>query len=130
MAAASPWTRPTSGARSSACTCRAPSGSKRSLSLLQPDLLEWRRPRIGIDQHQRGLLDARPDAAGPEELEDRRKAHPLVERLLDLEQHGLALLTVGLHGLLLVERVDVGIAAVGVGAVARHDLRHARGGVA
>src|SRR6266498_54995 len=98
--------------------------------LLQPHLLERRRPRIRIDQHQRGLLHAQPDRARPVEFEDGPESHALVEGLLDLVQHGLALLPVGLHGLLLVERVDVGIAAVGVRPVARHDFRHPRGGVA
>src|SRR6266850_190393 len=125
------------GARDSTCTCRDPSVSRTSaprgrchLPLLEPYLLERRRPRIGIDEHQCGLLHARPDAARPVELEDGRETHALVEHLLDLEQQGLALLAIRLHGLLLVERVDVRIAAVRVGAVARHDLRHPRGGVA
>ena len=50
--------------------------------------------------------------------------------LLDLVELRLALLLVGLEGLLLVERVDVGIAAVGVGPLTWDDLRHPRGGVA
>src|SRR6266849_6251217 len=107
-----PWTRRTKRARRSACTCPGPRGSRRKtcyrLFLLQPDLLERRRPGIGVDQHQRGLLHARPDPAGPEELEDGPESHALVERLLDLVQHDLALLPIGLHGLLLVERVDIG----------------------
>src|SRR5262247_971712 len=45
-----------------ACTVR------RSYSLLrlQPHLLEGRRPRVRVDEHQRGLGHARPDGAGPD----------------------------------------------------------------
>src|SRR5207245_8449620 len=133
-AGAFPWTRGAKRARRSACTCRAPhtcrARTRCRLLLLQPYLLEWRRPGVGIDQHQPGLLHARPDSARPEELEDGTEAHALVEGLLDLVQQGLALLAIGLDGLLPVQGVDVGIAAVRVGAVARHDLRHPRGRVA
>ena len=41
--------------------------------LLQLHLLERRRPRIRIDHHQRGVLDARPDAARPDVVVDRRE---------------------------------------------------------
>src|SRR5207247_1677231 len=90
----------------------------------------WRGPWIGVDEHQRGLLHARADPARPDVLEDRPEAHALVEELLDLVQRRLALLPVGLPRLLLVQRVDVGIAAIGVRAVAGHDLRHPRGRIA
>src|SRR5580765_8651266 len=112
--------------RSTVTTSRAISTS----ALLQPHVFERRRPGIGVDQHERRILDARPDAAGPDVLEDRRDARALVHDLLDLVQERLALLTVGLARLLLVERVGVGIAAVGVGALAGIDLGHPRGGVA
>src|SRR2546427_10496836 len=79
--------------------------------LLQPHLLERRRPRIRGDQHQRGLLHARPDRARPDEFEHGPESHALVEGLRDLVQHGLALLAAGLQGVLLAERVDVGLAA-------------------
>ena len=85
-------------------------------ALLEPDLLEGRRPRIGVDQHQRGLLHPGPDAARPDVLADRPEPHPLVDELLDLVQHRLPLAAIGLQRLLLEQRVDVGIAAVGVGA--------------
>src|SRR5215813_179286 len=94
------------------------------LTLLQSDFLERRRPWIRIDQHEARLLHARAHAARPDVLEDRAEAHALVEDLLDLVQHRLPLLAVGLARLLLVERVDVGITTIRVGAVARHDLRH------
>src|SRR5581483_4823562 len=82
------------------------------------------------DQHERRLLDARPDATRPHVLEDRRDADALVHQPLDLVEQQLALAAIELVRLLLVERVDVRVAAVGIGAVARNDLRHARGGVA
>src|SRR6266540_2236138 len=94
------------------------------LALLEPDFRERCRPRLWVDQHQSGLLHAWPDTARPDVLEDRPEPHPFVERLLDLVQHRLPLLPIGLSGLLLVERVDVGIAAIGVGTVAGYHLRH------
>src|ERR671919_517185 len=78
--------------------------------LLQPHLFQRRGPRIGINQHQCGLLDARPDAAWPIVVPDRPKPYPLMEQLLDLVQQGLPLAAVGLHRLLLVKCIDVGIA--------------------
>src|SRR5256886_13885150 len=53
-----------------------------------------------------------------------------MKQLLDLVQHRFALLPAGPEALLLVERVDVGIAAVGIRSLGRHDLRDPRGGVA
>src|SRR5207245_9112989 len=120
-AGALPSTRGPTMAQRAACTCRAPRACRATtrchLSLLRPYLLERCRPGIGIDQHQRGLLHARPDSARPEELEDGPEAHALVEGLLDLVQQGLAPLAIGLDGLVLVQGVDVGLAAVRVGAV-------------
>src|SRR5258705_4124853 len=58
---------------------------------LQPHILQRSRPRKGIDLHQRDLLDARPDPARPEIVEDRRKPGPLVQGFLDPVQHHLAL---------------------------------------
>src|SRR5262247_2939779 len=100
------------------------------LARLQPNVFQWRRPRIRIDQHQGRLRDPRPDAARPDELPERSESHALVEQLLDLVQGGLALAPVGLARLLTVERVDVGIGAARVGAVRRHRLGQAGGGVA
>src|SRR4029077_409471 len=98
--------------------------------LSQAHVFERRRPRIRVDQHERGLRHPRADSAGPDVLEDRRDPHALVHDLLDLVQERLALLAIGLAGLPLVEVVDVGVAAVGVGALARIELGHPRGGVA
>src|SRR2546430_12678898 len=55
-------------------------------------LFRSRRPRIGIDHHERRVLHARSDPAGPDVLEDRRDPRALVHELLDLVQHRLALL--------------------------------------
>src|SRR5205823_3013480 len=85
---------------------------------LQPDILERRRPRKRVDLHQRGLLDARPDPARPEEVVDRRKPGPLVQHFLDLVQHCFALRMVRFRELLLIELIDIGPAAIGVGTAA------------
>src|SRR5260370_36361627 len=79
-----------------------------ALSLLETNVFQRRGPWIGVDEHQGGLLHARADPARPDVLEDRPGAHALVEGLLDLVQHRLALLPVGLPRLLLVARVAVG----------------------
>src|SRR5215207_3039170 len=104
----------------SACEARAPPPDVRPRCslLLQPDLFERRGPGIRVDQQERGLGHAGPDPARPDVLVDRRDADPLVHELLDLVEEHLALLLVRLDALLLVEGVDVGIAAVGPGAVA------------
>src|SRR4051812_35209518 len=97
---------------------------------LQSDILERRRPRIRIDLHQPGILNARPDPARPVIIPDRREARAIVQDLLDLVQHRLAFLRVRLGQLLLIQFIHVGPAAIGIDAVARHDCRHARRGVA
>src|SRR5213594_20166 len=99
-------------------------------SLLQPHVFDGRRPRVRIDQHQSGLRHLGADPARPDVIVDGSEPHPLVKQALDLVERRLALLAVGLPGLLLEERVDVGVAAVGEGAVTRHCLRHPRRGVA
>src|SRR5262245_5138134 len=120
---------PYAGTRARSSTVRTSRAISMSV-LLQPDVLERRRPGVGRDRHERRILDARPDPAGPDVLEDRRDARALVHDLLNLVQERLALLAIGLARLLLVEGIGVGIAAVGVGALARIDLGHPRGGVA
>src|SRR5207237_2796126 len=97
---------------------------------LEADVLERGRPRIRIDHQEGGVGDAGPDGARPDVLVDRGEAHALVDELLDLVEQGLALFPVELAGLLLPQRVDVGIGAARVDAVARHELAHAGGGVA
>src|SRR6266478_6705044 len=93
-------------------------------------LFERRRPRVGIDQHQRRLLDPWAHAARPDVVPDRPEPHPLVQELLDLMEQRLAFTAIAHEGLFLVQRVDVGVAAVGIRPVARDVLRHPRGGVA
>src|SRR5437879_11094852 len=93
-------------------------------------LFERRRPRVGIDQHQRRLLDPWAHAARPDVVPDRPEPHPLVQELLDLMEQRLAFAAIAHEGLFLVQRVDVGVAAVGIRPVARDVLRHPRGGVA
>src|SRR6266498_1845127 len=83
--------------------------ASRSL-LLEAHLFERRRPRVGVDQHQRGLLHPGPDSRRPDVFPDGREPHPLVDDLLDLVQQRLALAAIGHEGLLLVQRVDVEIA--------------------
>ena len=54
----------------------------------------------------------------------------LLYELLHLLQHRRALLGVELGRLLLEQRIDVGVAAVGIGAALHHERLQARGGVA
>src|SRR3989442_3495145 len=58
---------------------------------LEPDLLVGRRPGIRVDQEQRRLGHAGADAAGPDEFVEGTEADALVDELLDLVEHGLAL---------------------------------------
>jgi hypothetical protein len=60
--------------------------------LLQPHLLVRRRPRKGVDLHQRRVCHPRPDATRPEVVVDRRKPCPLVQDFLNLVQQRLTLL--------------------------------------
>src|SRR5438093_658839 len=66
----------------------------------------------------------------PDVVPDRPESHPLVDELLDLVQQDLALPAIGHERLLLVERVDVRVAAIRVGAGAGDVLRDPRRGVA
>src|SRR5262249_51620367 len=99
-------------------------------SLLDPHVFDGRRPRIRVDEHEGRLHHLRADPARPDEVVDGAEADALMEKTLDLVQHGLSLLPVRLPRLLLEERVDVRIAAIGEGAIARHGLRHAGRGIA
>src|SRR3989442_13435383 len=98
------------------------------LALLEPDLFEGRRPRIRVNEHERRVLHARTDPARPDVVVDRGEADAAAELLLDLGEHRRALLLVQLLRLLPVERLDVGIGAVRVGALGGHRLRQARPG--
>src|SRR3989442_471286 len=104
--------------------------AERGSVFLETHFLQGRRPGPGVDEHQRGLRHPPPHPARPDVFIDGPEPHPLLEQPLDLVQHRLALLPVGLPGLLLVQVVDVGAAAIGVGPVTGHDFRHPRGGVA
>src|SRR5215467_13780258 len=123
------WPYAGTRARTRSTAVRASRASRIS-ALFQAYVFERRRPRIRVDHHERRIGYPRPDAARPDVFEDRRDPHAVGHDLLDLVQERLALLAIGLARLLLVERVDLGIAAVGVRALARIDLRHPRGGVA
>src|SRR6266481_3638315 len=126
-----PWRWPSFAISRPSCSpptgCSPPrvsAGRSGPASLLEPHVLQGRRPRVGIDQHQGGLGHPRAHPARPDVIHDRCEADPLVERALDLVQQDLPLAGVGLPALLLVERVDVGLACVREGAIARHRLRH------
>src|SRR3954469_24739781 len=92
---------------------------------LQPHFFEWRRPRVRVDQHQPGFLDARADPTRPHIVEDRREPGPLVQDSLNLVQHCLPLLAVCLSQLPRVQLIDIGVAAIGICAARWHNLRHA-----
>src|SRR6516162_502178 len=80
------------------------------------DVLE--RPGVGEarDQAEPGLTDPRPNAVDEGELHQRCIDHPPGHQLLHLVQDRRALLVVEFGGLLLKERVNFGVAAVGVGS--------------
>jgi hypothetical protein len=46
-------------------------------------------------------------------LDDRQEHHVLVHELLDTVEERLALLRIGLHGLVAVQRIDVRVASIG-----------------
>src|SRR5882672_7501950 len=98
--------------------------------LLERHVLVRRRPGVRVDLHQGRVPHARPDPARPDIFPDRAEPHPLVEELLDLVKHRLALLPVRLPRLLPVERLDVGIGAARERSFDRHELGHPRGRVA
>ena len=83
-----------------------------TLCRLERDIFEGSRVREVGDQAEPRLADPRADAVEKGELPDRRKDRALVKELLHLVQDCLALLMVEFDRLLLVERVDVGVAAI------------------
>src|SRR5260370_29420882 len=93
----------------------ASSASSHSAAL-QRDVLEGARVREILNQAEPRFTGPRPRAVDEAELPDRRIDGPFGEDLLQLVQDLDALLAVQLDRLLLVERVDVGIIAVDVGA--------------
>src|SRR5438093_12869457 len=56
------------------------------LALLEPDLFERRRPWIGIDEHERGVLHAGGDPARADAVVDGGEAHAGVALWLDLRE--------------------------------------------
>ena|SRR6516225_1650685 len=65
------------------------------------------------DQAKAGFADARPHAVEESELPDRREDHPLDDDLLHFVEDRCALGVIELDRLLLVERVEIGVAAIG-----------------
>src|ERR1700730_9396311 len=83
------------------------------LPALERDVLVRRGVGKKRDPAKPRLAHARADAVDEGKLPDRRKDRPLDHQLLDPEEDRLAPRAIELAGLLLVERVDVGVAAVG-----------------
>src|SRR5216683_2173743 len=98
------------------------SASASSSAGLQRDVLERRGVRKVGDQAEPRLSDPGSDTVDKAELPDRRVNHPLGEYLLHLVEDCRAFLMVELSRLLLGERIDVGVAAIDIGA-ALHDER-------
>src|SRR6266851_7085106 len=84
---------------------------------LDRDVFERRGIGETRDQVETRLRDSRSDGVDKPELPDRRVDRLLVDELLHLFEDRRALLVVELLGLLRVERIDIGIAAIGKGAV-------------
>src|SRR5260370_33541924 len=93
----------------------ASSASSHSAAL-QRDVLEGARVREILNQAEPRFTDPRPRAVDEAQLPDRRIDGPFGEDLLQLVQDLAALLPLQLDRLLLVERVDVGIMPLDVGA--------------
>ena len=83
---------------------------------LDRDVLERRGVGKTGDQAERRFPDPRADAIEEAELPDRRVDRLLVDELLHLVEDRAALLVVELVGLLRIELVDVGVAAIDIGA--------------
>src|SRR5690242_1202145 len=115
------WSSPTEASQSgtSAMSCS-----------LDRDVLERRGKREARDQSEGRLANPRTDPAQKGELPDRRVHRLFVNELLHLIQDRPALTFVELVGLQRVELVDVGIAAVDVGAALDHEGSEPGGGIA
>src|SRR5437899_7507171 len=114
---AGPKRPPSTAGRSSSPTTRASRrsmrrGSRRARSGLELQVLVRRRVREALDVVDARLLDPWPNAPEERQFVDRHVHHPVVHDLLDLVQHGLALLPIQLASLALVEVLDL-----------RHDSR-------
>src|SRR5207245_9789089 len=112
--------------------CGVAASSRRSRaprSRLQPDVRVG--PGVGEARNgaEAGFLAARAHAVEERQLPDRRVDHALVDELLDPVQHRLAPLVIELCRLLAEQAVDVGVAAVDVGAARGDERLQPRGGV-
>src|SRR3954452_19682953 len=83
----------------------------------QREILVWRRIDEAFDRAEHGIADARSDAADEGQLPDRGVDRLLVDDLLHLFEQRRPLRAIRLAGLLREQRVDLGIAAVGVDAI-------------
>src|SRR5262245_19269492 len=87
--------------------------------LLERDILQCRE---GMHRNRvdRMLGQPWPDAYQSAQIHDGGKHDMLNGELLEAVQHGLALRMVPLNGLLFEERVDIGVATVGIRALRIH----------
>src|SRR6516225_7334357 len=99
------------------------------LCALDRDVLKGRGVGKVRDQPEPRLSDPRSDAIDKAELPDRRVNHPLGDDLLHLVEDRRTLLVVEFGGLLLVEGVDVGVAAIDIGATFDDKSLQARRGI-
>src|SRR5262249_42243763 len=98
---------------------RTQGGPTQRLLVHQGYVLIGSRVGVAPDQSEPRLADPRPGAVQECELPEGRIDRPVVNDLLDLVQSCLALLCVDLGALLLERCVEVGVAAVDVGATFR-----------
>src|SRR6516162_8931073 len=96
----------------------------RALGALDRNVLEGRGVWKAWDRPERGMADPGPGAVEKAELPDRREHHLLVDELLHLSEDRTALFLVEFVGLLRIERVDVGVAAIGEGAALDGERGH------
>src|SRR6516162_4808753 len=106
----------TTGTTTAGSSLPASRCSASRLAAFQRDVFEGAGVREILNQAEPRFTYPRPRAVDKPKLPDRRINGPLGEDLLHLVQDLAALLAVQLGRLLLVERVDVGITAIDVGA--------------
>src|SRR5215467_9700628 len=126
------WGKPTPATSGASPTTSLGSSTRfeRRVGLL-PDLHVFvGRERAHPYVRDRVLRNARANAHQRAEMDDRRVHDPIDRQLLDLVEHGLALLGVTLDGLLLKELVDIGITAISVGALGLDEGFDAARGIA